>query len=389
MSEVEEREFEVIKPYALSSLAKKAKVLVATPNYTNELSSEVHANHLECAVNWTKWGLDFNMTLVGRTFVHFARSQMVDIAIRGGYSHIFWLDDDAVVDPYMLPRFIDHDKDCVLAPYPMRRPAYEIGALVATAHKCEDCGWYGFLMRSYKDGEKLILEHDQGGASANGELGPPAHPLKPDEIVCPKCDSRNMWRDFHNHASYKNISSGYNLNVGMMEIDGGGTHAMLVKVESFYAKGNTDGPSMFPPEVEDIMKFIKDNLNEEQRDKYDHYLGDLPDQGMSFCEENDHGKPFFIMPKQGTEDMLWCYRAKRKGIEIWCDTDVFAAHVGFSPVITKGFRDQVEKMYMPTAADRNSAVGPVQLITLDKDSKDGTLPVRKPAIHVGRSMNVI
>ena len=41
--------------------------------------------------------------------------------------------------------------------------------------------------------------------------------------------------------------------------------------------------------------------------------------------------------------MYFCYRAKKKGVEIWCDTDVFSSHVGFAPTITRGHTELCEK----------------------------------------------
>jgi hypothetical protein len=55
----------------------------------------------------------------------------------------------------------------------------------------------------------------------------------------------------------------------------------------------------------------------------------------SLQSEDEKGCPYFVMPKQGTEDMYFCYRLKCKGGEIWCDTDVFAPHVGFAPIVKK------------------------------------------------------
>jgi len=272
---------------------KTAHVLVGTPNYTNLLSSEVHANHMECAVAWTKWGLKFNWTLVGRSFVHFARTQICQAAVAGGFTHVLWLDDDAIVNPEVLPRFIEHDKDIMIAPYPMRKPAFEIGVLTST----------------------------------NG--------------------------DFHDHASYRNMTTA-DLGKGIVQVDGGGTHCMLVKVETFTKKGGgEDHPISMPPQ----LKALLGTLTDEQRDVIDHYLGDIPNESLSLQEEDSLGKPYFMMPKQGTEDMYFCYRAKRKGLEVWCDTDVFADHMGFAPRVTLAFRQHFEKTELagqvPTPVDDN------------------------------------
>ncbi len=388
----------------LSDKAKAANVLVATPNYTNELSSEVHVNHIELAVNWTKWGLSFNCVLIGRTFVHFARTQMVELVLKPAdndkplghpeykpfYSHVLWLDDDAVIEPDLLLRYIDFDKDVVISPYPMRRPGYEIGVLTSVAHKC-DCGWYGYILWSYEDKKVITIEtleelRGEIGDAPDEEAGPEGCPANEDEIVCPKCGSREMWRDFHNHRAYRNLSTFHNLDRGLIEVDGGGTHAMLVKTESFYdRRGQVGGPDAMPTEVTNIVKFIKDNLNEEDQQRYDHYLGDIPDETHNFVEEYQSGKPYFLMPKRGTEDMYWCYRAKRKGIKTFCDSDSFAGHVGFAPVITRGFRDAIERSKYGLGNGERE----VKIQKLQTNEDDKFLPIRKPGVHVDKASNII
>lgn len=248
------------------------KVLVATPNYTNLFTSEVHTNHIECAVKWKEWGIEYNWTIVGRTFVHFARTQAMEAMVAGGFTHIFWVDDDAIVPPELLPRFLKHDKEIMIAPYPMRRPKHEIGVLISTVG------------------------------------------------------------DFHNHESYRNLNLS-DMDQGVIEVDGGGTHCMLVKRDVVDARGGgDDSPDPYPEDLKELL----DSLNTDQRKKIDHYVGNLPDEHMSLLEENDElKKPYFMMPKSGTEDMYFCYRAKKKGVKIWCDTDVFSGHVGFYPVITR------------------------------------------------------
>jgi hypothetical protein len=224
---------------------KDAKVLVGTPNYMNMFWSEVHTNHIESAVEWKEQGINFNWMIVGRSFVHFARTQICDVAVRGGYTHILWVDDDAIIPSGTLKKFIEHDKDVVIAPYPMRKAPHEIGVL-------------------------------------SSEVG-----------------------DFHDHGSYRNWTP-KDLNKGLVECDGGGTHVMLVKVSAL-----TD---IFGPAGQKA-DFLTDN--------------------ESLQSEDQKGCPYFVMPKQGTEDMYFCYRLKCKGGEIWCDTDVFAPHVGFAPIVRK------------------------------------------------------
>ena len=148
-----------------------------------------------------------------------------------------------------------------------------------------------------------------------------------------------------------------------------------------------------PSEIEEIVQILRDNLRPDQVRKYDHYLGDIPDETSNFEEEYHQGKPYFMMPKKGTEDMYWCYRALRKGIKIYCDTDEFAAHIGFPPVITKGFRTQAEKKKL--FKNNNGSFSPVDSIELttiqgeESGGNDKMLPVRKPGVHMDKASNLI
>ena len=248
-----------------------AKVLVATPNYTNTYSAEAHMSHLECAVAWTKANIDFKWLVTGRTFVHFARTQACQVALLGGFTHIFWLDDDAVISPDLLPKYLLHDKEVVITPYFMRRPPYECGVLKSTTG------------------------------------------------------------DFHDHRSYRNLTTA-DLHQGLIEVDGGGTHAMLVQTATLRTRGDNNQPESCDPRLRAFL----DGLTGQDRDLIEHHIGTLPDETLTMEEEDQQGiKAFFFMPKAGTEDMLWCYRAKRKGVTIWCDTDATAGHIGFPPVIVE------------------------------------------------------
>ena len=302
-------------------------VLVATPNYTNLFSSEAHTNHIECVSEWKKWGVKYNWMIVGRAFVHFARSQQCQTALDGDFSHIFWVDDDCMIDPEILPRFLSHDKDVVIAPYPMRKSPFEIGILSSRQFRCTSCG-------------ELTICDDEV--------------TSPETMECSAC-GETAHRDFHEHSAYRNITAS-DLDQGLVSVDGGGTHAMLIKTSILRNARGFKAPKPGDPvdpendsyphgavELYQKMHGLFDSLDEQNL--IDHYIGELPDQSRTFEEEAESGaKPFFIMPKVGTEDMLWCYRAKCKGVEIYADTDVFANHIGFPPVITRGFTEQAEAM---------------------------------------------
>lgn len=258
----------------------QVSVLVATPNYTNTFSAEVHTNHVECAVAWTKLGIKFHWLIQGRNFVHFARSNACHVALLGGYTHILWLDDDAIIDPQLLPRYLAHNKEVIVTPYFMRRPPYECGVLKSTT----------------------------------GET--------------------------HDHRTYRNLDY-RDLHQGLIEIDGGGTHAMLMQTAVLQKHGDHSAADAMDP---NLRAFIE-GLSGDERRLIDHHLATLPDESRSLQEENDLGlRAYFIMPKYGTEDMLFCYRLKKKGVKLWCDTDATSGHVGFPPVITEALHVRAHEL---------------------------------------------
>ncbi len=302
------------------------KILVATPNYTNLYVSEVHQNHLECAVTWTKMGIKFNWLVTGRTFVHFARTQACEVALLCDYTHILWLDDDAIIDPQLLPKYLAFDKEVVITPYFMRRPPFECGVLKSTSG------------------------------------------------------------DFHDHPSYRNLTM-KDLHQGLIEVDGGGTHAMLIKTSTLRTRGDNTSRDACDPS----LKALIGRLSDADKLVIDHNVGSLPDESLTMEEENEQGRSYFIMPKSGTEDMLWCYRAKRKGIKIWCDTDATSGHVGFAPIVTEAFRAQTEALI---ASEKGEAIGTHVVRVLPHDISAGTefpgvSSARHEAIDLSKASSLI
>jgi hypothetical protein len=284
------------------------RVLVATPNYTNTFAAEVHSNHVECAVAWTKAGINFKWLITGRTFVHFARTQACQVAMLGEYTHILWLDDDAIVSPDILPRYLAHDKEIVITPYFMRRPPYECGVLKSTTG------------------------------------------------------------NFHDHASYRNLLTS-DLHQGLIEVDGGGTHAMLMQTSVLTKRGDNASDDSCDPR----LRAFVDGLSEADRLIIDHHVGTLPDESRSLQEEDTIGlKAYFYMPKAGTEDMLFCYRAKRKGVKVWCDTDATSGHVGFPPIVTEAFRAEAERLAAETSPRPVGAATVLRVAPRDITAGPGT-----------------
>jgi hypothetical protein len=357
MQQAEDRQRQAKKQKPSYDIPDDAKVLIATPNYTNVFASEAYVNDMVCASLWKEWGINYKVMVIGRTFVHFARSQACRAAIDGGFTHIFWRDDDAIVPAELLPRFLSHRKDVVISPYPMRRSPFQIGVLSATNYYCRKC------------------DHRQ-------TCGPDVTP--PDMMACEKCGEQ-IPRDFHDHASYRNLRMS-DMDKGLIRVDGGGTHAMLITTKCLVeARGHAtpkEGEELaaenrsYPDDAVKVFQklmHITDKI--EDREMVDHYIGDLPDESMTFVEEDAEDKPFFVMPKAGTEDMLICYRMLKKGIKIWCDTDAWADHIGFAPVITKEFTREMERLLEQLKAEKvknpnRIAIAPVGLRSRNHASMD-------------------
>jgi len=170
--------------------------------------------------------LEIEWWIINRRFVHTARNEFVNAAQQLKMDYVWWVDDDCVIptDVDLLPRLIAHDKDIVITPYFMRGGDHVCGVL-----RC--------------DGKLRVVE------------------------------------------DYRNLTLS-ELNKGLIEVDGGGTHCMLTKVSMY----NT-----------------------------------LP-------------KPYFALPEfGGTEDMYMCLKARQVGIQIYCDSDVEAGHIGYAPTITSEY----------------------------------------------------
>lgn len=217
------------------------KILIGTPNYTGEMTSDVAVSIARCIMEWSK-DHEVKWSVIKRTFICKARQMIVQDALTMGADYLFWVDDDAIVKPSFLPKLIAHDKDIIVTPYPMRRPPFQCGALRSKTGNFEDQDQYENL----------------------------------------------RWED---------------LNQGLVEIDGGGTHCMLTKTSIY-------GP---PSEVGETFETYTKK-----------HPGKVP-------------YPWFVLaPFGGTEDMYMCLLAKRAGIKIYCDTDIESQHIGYPQIISSG-----------------------------------------------------
>lgn len=224
------------------------KIVIGTPNFTGQMEAEFAVTMARCIRDWSKEH-EIHWLVLRRTFVCKARHMIVNGALQMGADYLFWVDDDAIINPELLNKLIAHDKDVVITPYPMRRPPYNCGVLTC--------------------GDKLEgVDED-------------------------KLDWESGWRNLE----WKEM------NQGLVEVDGGGTHAMLTR------------PKVYGPP-------------KKQGETFEEYLKENPGQ-VPF--------PWFVLaPYGGTEDMYFCTKARIHRIKIFCDTDEEAGHVGYPQIITSG-----------------------------------------------------
>ena len=97
------------------------KVLAFTPNYAGVLPNRVATCHKRCMAEWSHLpGVAVSWYSPDRIELALARHGGCELALRQEFDYIFWLDDDAIIDPKILPSLLKHDLDYVAAPYPMR-----------------------------------------------------------------------------------------------------------------------------------------------------------------------------------------------------------------------------------------------------------------------------
>lgn len=222
------------------------KIVIGTPNFVGHMESGVAVTMARCIRDWSR-KYDIHWLVLRRTFVCKARHMIADAAIKMGADYLFWVDDDAVVKPELLDKLVAHDKDIVITPYPMRRPPYNCGVLRCNA--------------DIEGIEEENVEWTKGWTNLE-------------------------WSE---------------MNQGLVEVDGGGTHAMLTKT-SIYGPPKKEG--------ETVKQYMEANP------------GKVP-------------FPWFVLaPYGGTEDMYFCTKGRIHGVKIYCDTDEEAGHLGYPQVVS-------------------------------------------------------
>lgn len=251
-----------------------AKIVIGTPNYTGDMTSDVAVAMSRCIQAWSKKH-EIYWVVIKRTFICKARSMIVHEAAKLNADYLLWIDDDAIVEVDTLEKLLEADKDIIMVPYPLRRPPYQCGVLRSRTGNYEDQGQYTTL----------------------------------------------DWET--------------ELNKGVVEVDGGGTHCMLTKM--------------------DVYRTI--------------------------------AYPWFVLaPQGGTEDMYFCLMAKRRGYKVYCHTDLRSGHVGWAEVLTEGnhiawkrkfgmqdMEEVLEKQpeglrYIDVGAVESSEAMPITASTLDANA---------------------
>ena len=225
-------------------MESKPKIVIGTPCYNMEMNAQVAVTMAKCILEWSK---DYTVSwrVPVRTFICKARHAIVREALQSGADYILWADDDAIIDPSFLNKLIAHGKEIVITPYFLRDPPYLCG----------------------------VLKSETG--------------------------------DFMDQRTYRNIDTD-DLDKGLIEVDGGGTHCMLTSTKIY-------GPPR--------------DFQEQPLEEYSQkYPGKMP-------------LPWFVLaPSGGTEDMYMCWMAKRVGLKIYCDSDIHSPHIGYRDIITPEHR---------------------------------------------------
>lgn len=250
----------------------RRKLLLYTPNYAGEVPNVVYNNHKACLMDWmTRPGLELHWAAPERVELGLARHWACQRAVEGGFDYLFWLDDDARIEPHFLPRLLAHEVDFVAVPYPMRPCSYlemdvEDGSI-----------WPDLPVRL---GVRMFEPSDQPGE-----------------------DHRTLRLD--------------ELDQGLIECRSAGLHCCLMKV-SLLTHTHTLVPSL-QDEYEQGIPVVRD--------------GGTP--VIVNGQPHISHKSYVYMPNSGGEDILLCDRLRERGFRFHCDTDLFAGHLIGRTLLTR------------------------------------------------------
>lgn len=102
---------------------KKIMVAVPTREYI-DVDSEKCIRKLE-RDSWLNKDIQVDVELQPSTVIHDARFALAELAIKGKYDYILWIDSDMTFNSFVLYDLLEADKDIVSAVCFMRRAPYE------------------------------------------------------------------------------------------------------------------------------------------------------------------------------------------------------------------------------------------------------------------------
>lgn len=102
---------------------KKVKLLIAVPCY-DTAEAEFLKCYSQLLAHLAKEGCDFDVGVETGTLVYLAREELSNRAVRGGYTHVLWLDTDMVFEPDIYDRLLALNKPFVAAAFRSRHGRY-------------------------------------------------------------------------------------------------------------------------------------------------------------------------------------------------------------------------------------------------------------------------
>lgn len=99
------------------------KLLIAVPTL-DYVHSEFLRSLTNLVIHLKDRGVSFDVEIVSGTLVYVARDKLANKAMRGGYSHVLWLDSDMVFNAELVDDLMFSGQDFVSGIYHARRSPY-------------------------------------------------------------------------------------------------------------------------------------------------------------------------------------------------------------------------------------------------------------------------
>src|SRR5690606_33321512 len=106
----------------VSASGPRARIMVATPTYTGELTHRYVDSLMAATVYCLYHKVELELRIVaGASLIQYARNQLVREFLEDeSFTHLMWIDADVGFDPRAIVKLLDHDKDVVGGVYPMK-----------------------------------------------------------------------------------------------------------------------------------------------------------------------------------------------------------------------------------------------------------------------------